>query len=207
MGKPIMQLLYPALEKERAGPLLSTLGLATVFVCMMLVCNSVLQAYGFVNLPIVVMVLGGCLKIFANYHVVAMPTVGIYGAPVGNILCFGLCLGLDLVLIARVIPRRPRYLEVFLKPFLASVIMGGAAWAVYGLGSKLLTKLGRLCDIDEATQQVLGLSRTGNAIMTLGAIGVAVIVYGVLVVALRAISRDDLSLMPKGDKIARLLRL
>jgi stage V sporulation protein B len=36
---------------------------------------------------------------------------------------------------------------------------------------------------------------------------VAVVVYGVLVVALRAISRDDLSLMPKGDKIARLLRL
>ena len=68
-------------------------------------------------------------------------------------------------------------------------------------------KLGRLCLTDETTKQVLGLSRAGNAIMTLGAIGVAVAVYGVLVVALRGISRDDLSLMPKGDKIARLLRL
>ena len=29
----------------------------------------------------------------------------------------------------------------------------------------------------------------------------------VLVVALRIISRDDLALMPKGDKIARMLRL
>ena len=48
---------------------------------------------------------------------------------------------------------------------------------------------------------------TGNALITLGAIGIAVIVYGVLVVALRAISRDDLALMPKGDKIAKLLRL
>ena len=174
---------------------------------MMLVCNSVLQAHGFVNLPILVMVVGGGLKILANYHVVALPKVGIYGAPIGNILCFGLCLGLDLFLIARVIPRRPRYLEVFLKPLLASALMGGAAWAVYGLGSKLLMKLGKLCVVDEVTKQVLGLSRTGNALMTLGAIGVAVIVYGVLVVALRAISRDDLSLMPKGDKIARLLRL
>ena len=33
------------------------------------------------------------------------------------------------------------------------------------------------------------------------------VVYLVLVVALRAISREDLSLMPKGDKLARLLRL
>ncbi len=207
MGKPIMRLLYPALEQDLAGPLLSTLGLATVFVCMMLVCNSVLQAHGFVNLPIIVMVAGGGVKILLNYNIVAVPKVGIYGAPLGNILCFGLCLALDLILIARVIPRRPRYLEVFLKPFLASALMGGAAWAVYGLGSRLLMKLGRLCLTDETTKQVLGLSRAGNAIMTLGAIGVAVAVYGVLVVALRGISRDDLSLMPKGDKIARLLRL
>lgn len=222
MGTPIMQLLYPALERDLSGPLLSTLGLATAFVCMMLVCNSVLQAHGFVNLPILVMVLGGGVKILTNYHVVAVPKVGIYGVPMGNILCFGLCLLLDLLLIARVIPRRPRYLEVFLKPVLASAIMGGAAWAVYGLGSRLLVKLcaigiqgnrllmklaGKLCVIDEVAEQVLGLSRAGNALMTLGAIGVGMVVYGVLVVTLRAISRDDLSLMPKGDSIARLLRL
>ena len=200
MGKPIMMLLYPKLEQELAGPLLSTLGLATVFVCMMLVCNSVLQAYGFVNLPILVMVLGGGVKIFANYNVVAMPRVGIYGAPLGNILCFGLCLLLDLVLIARVIPRRPRYLEVFLKPFVASALMGGAAWAVYGLAARLLSYV-------PAGETEAVLSRTGNALATLGAIGVAVVVYCVLVVALRAISRDDLSLMPKGDKLAKLLRL
>ena len=30
---------------------------------------------------------------------------------------------------------------------------------------------------------------------------------GVLIIALHAISREDLSLMPKGDKLARLLRL
>ena len=145
MGRPIMQLLYPALEKALAGPLLSTLGLATVFVCMMLVCNSVLQAYGFVNLPILVMVVGGGMKIFTNYHVVAMPKVGIYGAPLGNILCFGLCLGLDLVLIARVIPRRPRYLDIFLKPFLASALMGGAAWAVYWLPARTRAGWARSC--------------------------------------------------------------
>ena len=42
---------------------------------------------------------------------------------------------------------------------------------------------------------------------SLAAIGVAVAVYGVLVVALRCLSRSDLALMPRGDKIARLLRL
>ena len=41
----------------------------------------------------------------------------------------------------------------------------------------------------------------------MAAILVAVVIYFVLIVALRAISRDDLALMPKGDKLARLLRL
>jgi len=193
LGGPIMRLLYPVLEIKLAGPLLSTLGLATVFVCMMLVCNSVLQAHGFVNLPVLVMLVGGALKIFANYNLVAIPKVGIYGAPVGNILCFGLCLLLDLVVISRVIPNRPRYAPIFLKPLAASALMGGAAWAVYGLLAKLLGG-------DE-------LGRTGNALAVLVAIGVAMVIYLVLIVALRAISRDDLALMPKGDKLARLLRL
>jgi len=194
MGTPIMQLLYPALSAQLAGPLLSTLGLTTVFVCMMLVCNSVLQAHSFVNLPVLVMLLGGGLKIVTNYHVVVQPGIGIYGAPMGNILCFGLCLALDLVVIARVIPKRPAYLPIFVKPLLASLVMGGAAWAVNGLLTRLLSHGGEL-------------SRMGCALTVFLSIGVAMVVYMVLVVALRIISRDDLALMPKGDKIARLLRL
>ena len=192
-------LLFSSYNPELAGPLLSTLGLATVFVCMMLVCNSILQAHGFVTLPVIVMLAGGAVKIFTNYTLVVLPGVGIFGAPTGNILCFGLCLLLDLIIISRVIPHRPRYLPIFVKPLIASALMGGAAWAVYGLLSRLLT-----------TQTIGGeavLSWTGNAVSALAAILVAVAVYGALVVALRCLSREDLSLMPKGDKIARLLRL
>ena len=47
----------------------------------------------------------------------------------------------------------------------------------------------------------------GNALGIFLAIAVAGVVYLVLVVAIRAISKDDLALMPKGDKLARLLRL
>ena len=200
LGEPIIRLLYPKLEAGLAGPLLSALGVAAVFVCLMLVCNSIIQAYGFVNVPILVMVGGGVVKIFANYNAVAMPKVGIYGAPLGNILCFGLCLLLDLIIIARAVPRHPRYLDVFLKPMIASAAMGAAAWAVYGLASRVLSSVP-----EGETEAVL--SRTGSVISVMGAIGVAMAVYFGLVIALRAISRDDLSLMPKGDKIARLLHL
>ena len=201
LGTPIIRLLFPKLNVAVAGPLLSTLGIATPFVCMVLVCNSVLQAHGFINLPVIVMVLGGIVKIVNNYNLVG--AIGIAGAPVGNILCFGLALVLDLVVITRVIPNRPRLLPIFAKPAVASAVMGGAAWAVYGLLSRILSSE----QVNQAGQTVRAVSRMGNAAGIFLAIAVAGVVYLVLVIALRAISRDDLALMPKGDKLARLLRL
>lgn len=201
LGTPIIRLLFPSLNVEVAGPLLSTLGIATPFVCMVLVCNSVLQAHGFINLPVIVMVLGGIVKIVNNYNLVG--AIGIAGAPVGNILCFGLALVLDLVVITRVIPNRPRLLPIFVKPAIASAIMGGAAWAVYGLLSRVLTAE----QVNEAGETIRVVSRMGNALGIFLAIAVAGVVYLVLVVAIRAISKDDLALMPKGDKLAQLLRL
>ena len=186
LGTPIIQLVFPGMEAEIAGPLLSTLGIASIFVCMMLVCNSVLQAYGFINLPVTIMVLGGVVKIFTNYNVVARPDIGIYGAPYGNVLCFGLCMLLDLLLMSRVIPDCPKFPPLFLKPAIAALAMGLAAWAVYGLTFKLVHS-----NLPCVTLSILA----------------AMAVYGGLVIALGAITREDLLLMPKGEKIARLLRL
>ena len=203
LGTPIIRLIFPELDASVAGPLLSTLGIASIFVCLMLVCNSVLQAHGFINLPVVIMALGGVVKIVTNYNLVAVPTIGISGAPVGNVLCFGLCMVLDLVVIARVIHGRPDYLPLRAKPAAAAGVMGLGAWAVYGLLSKLLSYE----EVTQAGETIQTLGKTGNGIAVMGAILIAVIIYAVLVVALRAISREDLSLMPKGDKIAKILRL
>lgn len=200
LGTPIIRLLFASLNAELAGSLLSTLGLTAIFSCVTLVCNSILQAYGFVTLPVVVMVLGGVVKIVTNYNLVGMASIGIYGAPTGSVLCFALCLVLDLVIIARVIPHRPKFGPIFFKPFVASAMMGAAAWAIYGLLFRVLSHVP-----EGETERVI--SWTGNAIATMGAIVVAMAVYVVLIVALRAVSREDLALMPKGDKIAKLLRL
>ena len=44
------------------------------------------------------------------------------------------------------------------------------------------------------------LSGTGNALATLAAIVVGAAVYFILILVTRAISKEDLSMMPKGDK-------
>lgn len=183
LSGPIMLLLYSDTDHTIAAPAMMFLGLASVFVCVMLLCNAILQASGFVNLPIFVMLLGCIAKLGVNY--VTVHLMGIIGAPIGTLSCYAIVALAELYLIKRVLPAAPSYWGVFFKPAIATAVMGGAAWAAHGFLVGVL----------------------GNSLATLGGIAVGGCVYLVLIVALKAISKDDLALMPKGDKIAKLLRL
>ena len=185
LSAPIIQMLYPETNQEVASHCLFVLGIASVFVCMMLLCNAILQANGRAGLPIWFIAIGSAVKLLVNFMLVQIPAVGIKGAPMGTLVCFVLVAVLELIAIKRVTPHPPRYLRVFVKPTIAAVLMGAAAWAAYGLLSTHLS----------------------NALAVVGAIVIACLVYAVLVLALRIVSREDLSLMPKGDKIAKLLRI
>ena len=185
LGGPIMGLLFPRIDTAVAGPLLSVLGIASIFVALQLLCNSILQANGMVNLPIVAVVIGGLVKIAVNYTLVGNPAIRINGAPVGTLCCFLVVDILEMLIIRRAVPQPPSFLRALLKPLAAALVMAAAAWASYGLLNRFL----------------------GNALSTVGAIGVGVIIYLILVLALLAISPDDLALMPKGDKIAKILKI
>ena len=52
LSGPIIQMLYPETNQEIASHCLMVLGIASAFVCMMLLCNAILQANGRAALPI-----------------------------------------------------------------------------------------------------------------------------------------------------------
>ena len=187
LGGPIMGLLFPSIDTSIAGPLLSVQGIAAVFVSMQLLCNAILQANNMVNLPVLVVIVGGVVKIVVNYFLVGNPAIRIYGAPVGTLFCFLVVALVEMYIIRRAIPSAPRFGRAIAKPLVASAVMAACAWAVHGLLSGLLKLSSRLAVIP--------------------AIAIGALVYLALVLALHAISKEDLALMPKGDKIAKLLRI
>lgn len=205
LGGPIMGLLFPAVDTAVAGPLLSVLGLASVFVSMQLLCNSILQANGMVNLPILAVLVGGAIKIAVNYLLVSNPAVRIYGAPVGTLCCFAVMVGLEVFIIRRAIPAAPRFSRTVVKPLVASAVMAAAAWASHGLLDKLLRRLDFLWRTTENGERYF--SYLGSAVSTAVGILVGAAVYVALVLALHAIAKEDLTLMPKGDKIAKILHM
>ena len=191
LGGPIIELLtVNNVDTSIAGPLLSILGIASIFVCIQVVATSILQANSIVSLPIITMVIGGVSKVIVSYTLVGNPKFMIYGAPIGTLTCFVVVSVLNLLVIKRMVPHPPRLTVVFFKPLIASIIMAAAAWGCQGLLARFLSG-----------------SFLKNAMATAGGILVGVVVYVVLIVALRVLSKEDLEMMPKGDKIAKLLRI
>ncbi len=185
LGEPIMGLLYPNIDTSIAGPLLSILGLAVIFVCLQLLCNSILQANGVVWLPILAVIAGGVVKIIVNYTLVGNPNIRINGAPIGTLCCFFIIAIIEMIFIRWRVKARPHFLRAFIKPIIASVIMAAVAWVSWYLLSGVI----------------------GSGLAVICAIIIAVIVYAVLIVVLRIISKEDLSLMPGGDRIGKILHI
>ena len=220
LGEPIMRLLFSTTaEVELAGWMLSVLGAASIAVCFMLVSNSILQAHRMVALPMATTVIGCALKLAVGYVLIGNEEIGIRGGPISTVVCFWLIALLDLFIIKRTLPRSLSLGRVFLKPAGAAAAMGASAWAVHGLACKAMLALGVKLKtsifvvVDQLGEPVLdelgkaALSRTGVALSVFAAIGVAAVVYFALILVTKAISKEDLALIPKGDKIARILRV
>ena len=166
---------------------------AGIGLSVLVLTNAILQTYGKEKIPIFTVIAGGVVKIILNYILVGNPEINIHGAPISTLCCYMVIAGLNLFFVWVYSPQKPRYMQLFAKPVLASVLMGGAAWAVYGFLNRML----------ESGHSAYG----ANAIATLGAILIGVIVYFILVIALRILRAEDVKSIPHGAKLIKLLHL
>lgn len=90
-----------------------------------------------------------------------------------------------------IFPGEARYTRLFGKPIVASAVMAPPPGGV-----RLVARV------------LSGHSAYGaNALATFCGILAGVVVYGVLVITLRILRAEDVKALPKGEKIAKLLRL
>ena len=189
MAEPIIRLLCSTYTEDRiqlAAPMLAILGLTVVFNSLVLLLNAIMQAHGDVVTPVINMLIGGIIKIIVNYILVGMPSLNIIGAPIGTFICYISITLMDLIAMKRHIPARPAIFKNVVRPGLAAAIMGAATFMVYRFLLSCLPSWKLAC---------------------LAALVFAVILYVVLVVALRCVTYEDCMLLPKGEKIAKILKI
>ena len=186
LPQPIMDLLYYNQPEDVlvAAPTLTLLGPAVVFVALQSVTNAILQAQGKEKLPVISMALGGAVKLITNYTLIAIPAINICGAPIGTSLCYGTITVLNLIFIRRS-GIRFSFMKTFFRPMVSAGVMGVFAYLCY-----------------DPVAGVLG-SKLGVLVV----IAAAALLYLLMLIATKAIPKEDILMMPKGEKIAKMLKL
>ncbi|WP_040196140.1 putative polysaccharide biosynthesis protein [Candidatus Soleaferrea massiliensis] len=185
LAQPILELLYSARPDECmiAAPLLQMMGIGAIFVAITTPVNSILQAVGRAGIPVKLMILGASLKLATNLVLISIPSVNIKGAPIGTILCYVLIVLLSLWILKRSTNVSLNVSGVFLKPGFAAAIMGVTAFVSHDILARIIDgKLATLC-----------------------AIALSGIIYIFVLFLIRGIVKDDVIMLPKGEKIAKAL--
>ena len=189
MAEPVIRLLCSTYTEDKiqlAATMLAILGLTVIFNSLVLLLNAIMQAHGDVVTPVVNMLIGGIIKIIVNYILVGQPNLNIVGAPIGTFICYISITALDLIAMKRHISARPAIFKNIIRPGLSSAIMGAATFMVYRVLSNAISSWKLAC---------------------LLSLAFAVVLYAVLVVFLRCLTYEDCMLLPKGEKIAKILRI
>ncbi len=192
LAKPVTGLLFPSQTDETltfAGTLLMSLSLSVVFYALSTLNSSILQGLGKVNTPIVNAGIALAVQTVALLLLLRYTKCDLYSLAMANTLYSGMMCVLNQWAVHRAIGYRQELIGSFGIPALASAFMGAAAWAVYE-GVYLFTDSMRIA--------------------VLPALAVAVLVYFVMMLAMRGLTEEELLGFPKGHllvKLAKKLRL
>ena len=185
LAEPILLLLFSqrAPEAMVIAPVLEKLGLVSVLAALTSTLYSLLQGVGRADLPVKLMVLGGGVKLAINWFLLPIPTVNIQGVWAGNAGSFLLITSVGLWALCRETGLHLRAGRVVLRPLAAALGCGLSARTVY----------------------LAALSRLGNQLSVILAVGSGAVFYAILLVLLGGLGREDLEMLPQGEKIRKAL--
>ena len=186
LAEPILLLLFSseAASAISAAPTLMVMCLGVPLMALLQTTNGILQGVNRQVLPMKNLAIGAVAKIILTYVLVAIPSLNIKGAAIGSVFVYGIALILNLRDMKRYTKVKVDFMLTYIKPTAASVIMGVCAFASYKI---LFGALG------------------SNSLATLGAVVVGVIVYAVLILATKAITKEEIGRLPKGGKLVKIL--
>ena len=138
------------------------------------------------------MLAGGAAKVAVNWFLIAVPEVNITGAPIGTLVCYVVICIVNYIFLCRTLHERLHIGRCLARPLLSTLLMAAVAWGVYAC-------------LSAAMGGDLSWKRTALAMLV--SMACAVVTYLIAVVKTHAITLADLQLIPKGEKLAKVLHI
>ena len=139
---PLLSMIYHGQSDAIAvaAPLLSLLALSVLPSALLTLMSATLQATGHTLLPVLAMGVGAAVKLFVEYVLLAVPSVGILAAPISTLCCTLAVLLIEWGTLCRTLPFAPLSSGDLLRPLfcaLPGISLGAAAflWGSVRLGA------------------------------------------------------------------------
>ena len=193
LSQPIIMLLFPQKSTlPEAAMLMQILAITVIFYSLSTVSNAILQGIGKVNAPVINAAIALVVQTILLVALLMFTDLSNIALAIATIVYSLLMCVLNELSIGRAIRVKQDIKRLYVIPFISSAIMGLSAFLVYELLAFLIGK-------------VLQREYFVNLISVAIAIFVAVIVYAVLMVKTKGVTKEELLSFPKGSKIVGLL--
>lgn len=186
LAKPVVSFLFPGQTSlDMAAGLLRALSITVVFYSLSTLTNAVLQGIGRVNIPVINAAIALAVQTVVLVPCLWFTDLNLYSLAIATIVYSLLMCILNGIAVRKSLNYKQDILKIFILPAGASAVMGAAAYGTYtGLFS--LTE--------------------SNVVSLISAVIVGAAVYGVLILKTGVLTEKDIRSMPKGTKLAGLLK-
>jgi stage V sporulation protein B len=187
LAEPVIALLYASLGPEKhasSGALLEILAIGVIFLTLVQSFTAILQSINKQFHPVKNLAVGLVVKVILSYILIGMPSINIKGAAISTTIAYLAVALLNWRDINKT-KIKINLINVTARPLLSSAVMALAT----GVSFRVL-------------KSALG----SQNLATLGAISIAAVVYVICLFLTGAITKEDLELIPKGEKLARFVR-
>lgn len=186
LAEPVVGFLFPGQTNiALAGSLLRALSITVIFYSLSTLTNAVLQGIGKVTAPVYHAAIALAAQTVVLVPCLLFTNLNLYSIAIATIVYSLLMCVLNQLAVRKYLGYRQNIKKIFVLPMIASVIMGVCAYFVY-----------------QGMHKISG----SNLISLVIAIIIAACVYGVLVLRLGVLTKEDIEAMPKGKKLAKLLK-
>lgn len=185
LSAPVIDLLY-TIDAERlsiASALMRTSAAGVIFLSLVQTLTGILQGAGKQHIPVINLFIGGVVKVVLMMTLMRNPAIEIQGAAISTTACYTVAGVLDAIYLIRFTKLKLNVLDTFIKPLVAALIMGGAAYFSYAFIHARISS---------------------NTISTAVAILVGVSLYLICALWMQMFTQDDLALIPGGSLLAKL---
>lgn len=181
LGDQIMGLIYSTTASvEIGGTILQIYGFAAIFAGISIPMTSMLQSVKKELFAFINIAVGAVIKVAVNYFLVSVPSINIKGAAIGTLACFAYVFIAHFITLIVATKVKPNVWKTILKPLISALACGFST-------------------------VVLDLSSMGK-IGTILEIGVAAVVYVLVLIMLNTFEPEDVISLPKGEKILKVFK-